>query len=167
MEEEHISVGTFISVIEDRYKIPDNVFLRARFYNQLITVLNEVVKYYGVEYEAALSTAKKLESDTFCVREHKKTVSSVDIDMLRETNPSVFEKVVKIKAFDVVKILSREFIYDSCKNKLGSEDIKKFETINKTDLREVVGNKNAEIYFKTSEKSVGWFVDYKSEITQD
>ncbi|MDO5845005.1 MAG: hypothetical protein Q4Q53_07680 [Methanocorpusculum sp.] len=164
MDTEHISVGTLISLIENRYKIPDDIFLRARFYNELITVLNSLLKYYSTEYDAAISIAENTESDTYCVCEHKKTVTSVDIDLLRESNPNVFKKLVKIKPFDAVKILSNDFIYGSCKDKIGEEELKKYEMVNKTDLKAAVGDKNAEIYYKTEEKSIGLFVDRIDEI---
>lgn len=129
------SVSDAISAIEKSLPAPENPFERAKYFLNLKWIGEELSLYYAKEYTDSVEELKNEPSDEYCVVELSKMIESVDIDKLRKTYPDVYERIVFVKSNVAEKILSRRTLYELCAEKIGLDAVRKYDVINKGDLK--------------------------------
>ncbi|HJJ28763.1 MAG TPA: hypothetical protein O0X70_05175 [Methanocorpusculum sp.] len=156
-------VEEMISVLEENFPKPADVFEQVTWNAELLACAKELVKKYTKELDYAVETAKESESDVWRLKQKQSVRYVVDLNKLRAEKPDVFYRVVKIGAYDAVKILSNEYIYELCREKLGDEGVKEYEKVNKTDLKSIADMSDSEIQSvcKIQLKPGEWVVERK------
>ena len=115
---------------------PADAYEAALHSRDLAYVFEEFHLGFLEQYHADIQTIRdeNCQSPAYRIIWPEKTYYEVDIQKLRTDHPDLHQKLVHLRATDAEKILGRDYLYQTAKDRLGTT-IQDYEKITITDLK--------------------------------
>ena len=142
----------YLDSIQEAHPCPvENGFERAAWLYETREALRWALDFVELEFKHQIADIQDrgLTSEKFNVFAKVKNYTRVNLEELHIYNPEMFEDLVHIKATDAEKIIGRRSLYLEAKDILGPEEIKRYQTVNATELYKVVPQ---HVYDRLTEK---------------
>jgi hypothetical protein len=142
----------YLDIIQEAHPCPvEYGFERAAWLYETREALRWALDFVELEFKHQIADIKDrgLTSEKYNVFAKVKNYTRVNFEELHIYNPEMFEDLVHIKATDAEKIIGRRSLYLEAKDILGAEEIKRYQTVNATELYKVVPQ---HVYDRLTEK---------------
>lgn len=142
----------YLDIIQDAHPCPvEYGFERAAWLYETREALRWALDFVELEFKHQIADIQDrgLTSEKYNVFAKVKNYTRVNLEELHIYNPEMFEDLVHIKATDAEKIIGRRSLYLEAKDILGAEEIKRYQTVNATELYKVVPQ---HVYDRLTEK---------------
>ena len=131
----------YLDIIQEAHPCPvEYGFERASWLYETREALRWALDFVELEFKHQIADIQDrgLTSEKYNVFAKVKNYTRVNLEELHIYNPEMFEDLVHIKATDAEKIIGRRSLYLEAKDILGTEEIKRYQTVNATELYKVV-----------------------------
>ena len=131
----------YLDIIQEAHPCPvEYGFERAAWLYETREALRWALDFVELEFKHQIADIQDrgLTSEKYNVFAKVKNYTRVNLEELHIYNPEMFEDLVHIKATDAEKIIGRRSLYLEAKDILGAEEIKRYQTVNATELYKVV-----------------------------
>lgn len=131
----------YLDIIQEAHPCPvEYGFERAAWLYETREALRWALDFVELEFKHQIADIQDrgLTSEKYNVFAKVKNYTRVNLEELHIYNPEMFEDLVHIKATDAEKIIGRRSLYLEAKGILGAEEIKRYQTVNATELYKVV-----------------------------
>ena len=152
----------YLDIIQEAHPCPvEYGFERAAWLYETREALRWALDFVELEFKHQIADIQDrgLTSEKYNVFAKVKNYTRVNLEELHIYNPEMFEDLVHIKATDAEKIIGRRSLYLEAKDIIGAEEIKRYQTVNATELYKVVPQ---HVYDRLTEKE-GRLMDYVVE----
>ena len=142
----------YLDIIQEAHPCPvEYGFERASWLYETREALRWALDFVELEFKHQIADIQDrgLTSEKYNVFAKVKNYTRVNLEELHIYNPEMFEDLVHIKATDAEKIIGRRSLYLEAKGILGPEEIKRYQTVNATELYKVVPQ---HVYDRLTEK---------------
>ena len=142
----------YLDIIQAAHPCPvEYGFERASWLYETREALRWALDFVELEFKHQIADIQDrgLTSEKYNVFAKVKNYTRVNLEELHIYNPEMFEDLVHIKATDAEKIIGRRSLYLEAKDILGAEEIKRYQTVNATELYKVVPQ---HVYDRLTEK---------------
>ena len=142
----------YLDIIQEAHPCSvENGFERAAWLYETREALRWALDFVELEFKHQIADIQDrgLTSEKYNVFAKVKNYTRVNLEELHIYNPEMFEDLVHIKATDAEKIIGRRSLYLEAKDILGAEEIKRYQTVNATELYKVVPQ---HVYDRLTEK---------------
>ncbi|HJJ60623.1 MAG TPA: hypothetical protein O0X36_00830 [Methanocorpusculum sp.] len=142
----------YLDIIQEAHPCPvEYGFERAAWLYETREALRWALDFVELEFKHQIADIQDrgLTSEKYNVFAKVKNYTRVNLEELHIYNPEMFEDLVHIKATDAEKIIGRRSLYLEAKDILGAEEIKRYQTVNATELYKVVPQ---HVYDRLTEK---------------
>lgn len=142
----------YLDIIQEAHPCPvEYGFERASWLYETREALRWALDFVELEFKHQIADIQDrgLTSEKYNVFAKVKNYTRVNLEELHIYNPEMFEDLVHIKATDAEKIIGRRSLYLEAKDILGAEEIKRYQTVNATELYKVVPQ---HVYDRLTEK---------------
>ena len=142
----------YLDIIQEAHPCPvENGFERAAWLYETREALRWALDFVELEFKHQIADIQDrgLTSEKYNVFAKVKNYTRVNLEELHTYNPEMFEDLVHIKTTDAEKIIGRRSLYLEAKGILGAEEIKRYQTVNATELYKVVPQ---HVYDRLTEK---------------
>ena len=142
----------YLDIIQEAHPCPvEYGFERAAWLYETREALRWALDFVELEFKHQIADIQDrgLTSEKYNVFAKVKNYTRVNLEELHIYNPEMFEDLVHIKATDAEKIIGRRSLYLEAKDILGTEEIKRYQTVNATELYKVVPQ---HVYDRLTEK---------------
>ena len=153
----------YLDIIQEAHPCPvEYGFERASWLYETREALRWALDFVELEFKHQIADIQDrgLTSEKYNVFAKVKNYTRVNLEELHIYNPEMFEDLVHIKATDAEKIIGRRSLYLEAKDILGAEEIKRYQTVNATELYKVVPQ---HVYDRLTEKEER-LMDYVVEV---
>ena len=142
----------YLDIIQEAHPCPvEYGFERAAWLYETREALRWALDFVELEFKHQIADIQDrgLTSEKYNVFAKVKNYTRVNLEELHIYNPEMFEDLVHLKATDAEKIIGRRSLYLEAKDILGAEEIKRYQTVNATELYKVVPQ---HVYDRLTEK---------------
>ena len=142
----------YLDIIQEAHPCPvEYGFERASWLYETREALRWALDFVELEFKHQIADIQDrgLTSEKYNVFAKVKNYTRINLEELHIYNPEMFEDLVHIKATDAEKIIGRRSLYLEAKGILGTEEIKRYQTVNATELYKVVPQ---HVYDRLTEK---------------
>ena len=122
-------------VLETAFPCPTEEYADAFFCQEMRAVLAKLAEEYRVRFAETVDEIRAggLLSTEFVLRLEERRSKMVNVPLLREEMPDLFAEVVFVSPADAGKLLSKKFLYDATRKRIGDR-IVHYEQVNLKDL---------------------------------
>lgn len=147
------------AALETAFPVPMDEYEDAFYCQQMIRSLADLAKVYKRRFNETIDeiNAGGLLSDAFILKLEENAKKEVNVPLLRNDLPDLFEEVVHISTSDAAKLLSNRFIYNEVKKLIGDR-ITKYDAVNVDDLEARLPEPEFSVYMKLTKSPKGYVV---------
>ena len=127
----------FLDAITSKYPCPAlSSHERAYWLYQCREAARWIAGFINEEYRKEISSLieQNTASKLYEIISIERPESRVNISLMRQKYPELFEELVSVKASDAAKILGKKTLYDLVKEKIGDKEIRNFEYVTVGDV---------------------------------
>ena len=131
----------YLDIIQEAHPCPVNSgFDRAAWLYETREALRWVLDFVELEYKHQIADIQDrgLTSEKYNLCGKFRNYTRVNLEELHQYDAELFDSLVHIKATDAEKIIGRRVLYEEAKGILGDVDIRRYQTVNATELSKVV-----------------------------
>lgn len=149
-----------IAHLEAAYPLPPDAYEAVRYLLRMKEIFEQLQAAAAIAAEETIGRIidDGLTSSLYFLEPQMGVSSAIDMEKLRAGRPDVYERLVFVEASAGMRILSRRRIYELCREAAGAEGVRRYEKINKGELRKALPFDEVGTYITTWEEPAGYII---------